>query len=219
MPVPGDSGAVLMVGGVFDPPHRAHVALPAAARDAAMPDAWLVYTPAARSPFKPAGAAAGDADRIEMLRRALAGTPRAAIWTDELDRDGARPSYWIETLQRARGVLAPGVALRFFIGADQAVEFHRWRDPRGILALAEPIVLPRAPLGTPASVVEGLKAAGYWSDAELGRWRGWVLDGPVLDESASAVRAALAGSDRRTLDRMLEPSVLAYIRQRGLYQA
>lgn len=217
IPVPAGTGEVLLVGGVFDPPHRAHIALPAAARDVAMPEAWLVYAPAARSPFKPAGAVASDADRLEMLRLGLEDTPRAAVWTDELDRARGDPSYWIDTLHRARRVLGPRVALRFFLGADQAAEFYRWRDPRGILALAEPLVLPRAPLESPGAILDRLRAAAFWTDGELARWRSWVLAGAAMDDSASAVRAALATGDRPVLERMLHPAVLSYIESRRLY--
>lgn len=104
---------ILVCGGTFDPPHRAHVELPALARDRlatlagiAAPDgrsAWLLYVPAARSPLKDEGPEASDEDRVAMLRLATAGLERAAVWTDEIDRgrrSPAQPSYTIDTIRR-----------------------------------------------------------------------------------------------------------------------
>jgi len=51
-PVPEGAREVVVFGGSFDPPTRAHTALPIASRDAMGAD-HLVYIPAARSPFKP----------------------------------------------------------------------------------------------------------------------------------------------------------------------
>jgi nicotinate-nucleotide adenylyltransferase len=212
----------MLVGGVFDPPHRAHLQLPALARSRVMgAGAWLVYVPAARSPLKPEQPRASDADRVAMLRLALEGVERAAVWTDEIDRaagGAAGPSYWIETLERARRVLEQGVRLRFAIGADQAAQFHRWRRAREILQLAEPVVLLRAPNVTAGAVIESLRSAGVWSEQDLTEWALRILDGPVMDDSATEARAALARGDSVALARMLGPSTLGYIRERGLYR-
>jgi len=216
LPVPAGTREVLLVGGVFDPPHPAHVALPALARERAAPGAWLVYVPASRSPLKEA-ARAPDADRVRMLLLALAGMPRAGLWTDELDRAPASggPSYWIDTLARARTTLGPSVALRFVIGADQASQFHKWKSPREILALSEPLVLLRAPLTNRDSLLAALRAAGFWSDDELAAWSRRVVEGPLMPDSSTGARAALAsGRDPASLD----PAVRDYIRQHNPYR-
>lgn len=132
--VPRSARRVILFGGTFDPPHRAHVELPLAARaliegrDAASGGgadaaAWLVFVPAARSPHKQEGPQAGDEDRIEMLRIALGeagvreGEPdRVAIWSDEIDRanwaarhgSAGRPSYMVETVRRVPAALGGG---------------------------------------------------------------------------------------------------------------
>lgn len=217
MPVPADAAAVLLYGGVFDPPHRAHTGLPALVRDAAMPGAWLVYVPASRSPFK-AAPPTPDADRLAMLRIATEPLPRAAVWTDELDRTRpGEPSYWIETLIRARRALGSGAGLRFLIGADQALGFHRWREPRRILELAEPLVMLRSPAEHANALADGLRSAGFWSDHEIDRWLERIVPVPVLDISATAIRAKLAAGGCEVPE--LDPAVLDYIRGAGLYAA
>lgn len=218
--VPRDVPGVVFVGGVFDPPHLAHVLLPSLARDHLAPDAWLVFVPAARSPLKDAPPCVPDADRLAMLRLAIRDTPRSSLWTDEIDRANAAlgvPSYWIDTLGRAREILGPDIRLRFVIGADQAGAFHRWRRPRDILALAEPIVLLRPPLGTTAAFADVLRGTGAWSEAELPRWIERVYRAPLMETSATSIRRSLAEgiSAARGLD--LHPGVAAYIREHRLY--
>ncbi|MFG0260197.1 MAG: nicotinate-nicotinamide nucleotide adenylyltransferase, partial [Phycisphaerales bacterium JB041] len=146
MPVPEDAAEILFVGGSFDPPTLAHAHIASAARDAALGESvesrppWLVFVPAARSPFKPDPPAA-DTHRVAMLGLVAGGLARASVWTDELDRAAARaPSYWIETLRRAR-TIRPHARLWFLIGADQATEFHRWREAPEIVRLASPLVV------------------------------------------------------------------------------
>jgi nicotinate (nicotinamide) nucleotide adenylyltransferase len=212
---------VLLAGGVFDPPHRAHVAMPVAARDSIMgPGAWLVLVPAARSPLKAAGPRVADADRLAMLRLAIKDEERAAIWTDEVDRAGAgaNPSYWIETLERARRALGHSVTLRFAIGSDQAADFHRWHRPREVLGLAAPIVLLREPLATAEAVLGALRASGFWSASELVAWQRWIWPGAVMAGSATDARAAATRGDDTVLVRLVGPAVLRYIRERGLYR-
>ena len=63
---------VAVYGGTFDPPTRAHAALPLAVVDAIGAD-WLLVIPAAASPFKPGGAHATDPQRLEMLKQAVQG--------------------------------------------------------------------------------------------------------------------------------------------------
>lgn len=219
--------AVLLIGGSFDPPHLGHTRVAAALRAAAFPDGpcaghvWLVYVPAARSPHKPVGPVASDADRVAMLGLALASIPQACVWTDELDRAPSEPSYTVDTVRRARawldGAGAPGVPLRLVIGTDQAAAFHRWRDPRDIIALAEPLVMARAGVIDGAAILRSLLASGAWSPADLAAWRERVIDlkSHGLAASSTDVRAKLARGD--ALIPELDPAVAAYITRRGLY--
>ncbi len=209
---------VLLVGGTFDPPHVAHVELARRAREACRPGAALAFVPAERSPHKDTGPVASDADRVEMLTLAIEGIERAGVWTDEIDRArGGEPSYWVETLDRARR-LAGDAWLGFVIGADQAVAFDRWREARRILDLAEPVVLLREPWGTAELLLGAMR--GFWSAAELDRWASWCVDVGTIDVSATEIRGLLA-SDRENarLESLLAPGVLGLIRERGLYRA
>lgn len=215
-PLPPEAKAAVVFGGTFDPPHLAHTRLVPRLRDEAEPGAWLLYVPAARSPHK-AEPPTADNHRVAMLRAALAGTDRAAVWTDELDRPG--PSYTIDTLERLHAA-CPVVRLRLLIGADQAAAFHRWKNAREILALATPLVMLRTPLAERASLMGVLRAAGVWSEEELSRWETCIAPAPVVDVSATELRVTLKATprDRARLHVLLDPRVLAYIESHGLYR-
>jgi nicotinate-nucleotide adenylyltransferase len=199
---------VLLFGGVFDPPHKAHTDLPRRIREHLVePQAWLVYVPAAQSPHKPGGPEATDRDRLAMLRAATRDLPRCMIWTDEIDRGG--PSYWVQTLERAASTLPKGAQLRFIIGSDQAAAFHRWRRFRDILSIAQPVVMVRPPHKDAAGVIRAMRRAGEWTNDELDQWASWIADGPTMKASSTQIRA---GSRRD-----LAAPVRAYIRRHSLY--
>jgi len=211
--LPASATGVLLFGGMFDPPHIAHVEIPAKARDAIMPGAWLVYVPAARSPHKPGGPAATEAHRIAMLQLATSGLSQCAIWTDEIDRaKEGEPSYWVVTLERARNAIPKSLELRFLIGSDQAVAFHRWRDAHRILELASPIVMLRAPHKAAGDLISEMSESGEWTNAELDAWRTWIYDGVRLRAASTDVRQHAKGSQD-----FIDPKVEAYIKQNALY--
>ena len=233
LPVPATAPLVILVGGTFDPPHRAHVVRPVEARrrleelDVIGERGWLVYVPAAQSPLKASPPVASDADRVEMLRLASDGVPRSSIWTDEIDRAPATAgtSYTSDTVRRARTALDAagnqGARLRLLIGSDQAAVFHLWRDPRDILRIAEPAVMPRAPFAGAASLAAELRRTGAWSASEIDEWIGRIVDVGLDDVSATGLRSALAGPTRSAAlsGGQIAPRVARFIGERGLYSS
>lgn len=222
LPVPDDARELLVFGGSFDPPTRAHAECALEARDAAMPRAWLVLVPAARSPHKNDAPEASDADRVRMLELAFAGAGRTAIWTDELDRadDRASPSYAIDTIRRL-GSIRPDATRRLLIGADQALAFCRWKEHRELAELAEPLVLLRAPAESPDELIARLAQSDAWSTADLDAWRRRIAPVPVRTGSATEARrllASLRARNRKDLAALLHPEVLVYILDRDLYR-
>ena len=143
---------------------------------------------------------------------AIAGAAQIEIWNDELERAGA--SYWIDTIKRARSLLAHEASLRFLIGADQAVAFDRWRCAREILSLATPIVMLRSPIDTLAGLLAQLRDTNAWSDGELALWESWVWQGSMASASSTASREQLARGESVN---DLHPDVRTYIEQHGLY--
>jgi nicotinate-nucleotide adenylyltransferase len=234
--VPRTARGVLLFGGTFDPPHRAHVDLAASVRDRLCGRGWwLVYVPAARNPLKAHAPVATDAQRIAMLRLATRAVPRCAIWTDEIDHARAKkPSYWIDTLRRAREALPTPIELRFLIGSDQAESFHQWKDPREILAIAPPIVMlradskhSRAKRGRASSkttiersivhVIRALKSLNVWSPSEIEMWESSIDDAALMPHAATDVRRSLAEGDDEQARTLVGRSVLAFARKHAIY--
>ncbi len=233
MPVPPDAPGVLLFGGTFDPPHRGHTEPAAAARDAMMPPgSWLVFVPAARSPHKSGAPATSATHRVAMLRLAIAPLSRAAVWTDEIDRASRggddEPSWWVETLRRAMRVLPAGAALRFLIGSDQAAAFHRWREFREVIAIAEPVVVPREPIADAATLDAALEASGEWTAAERRAWQRRIAPAPIIPASATAIRLVMkqrVSQPGVEIEReppapsIVDRSVLDYVERHNLYRA
>lgn len=196
--LPAGTETVVVFGGSFDPPHRYHVTVPLqVARENFGEKACVLYVPAARSPFKARGPVATDSQRLAMLRHALRAHRRCVIWKDELDRarcarDSGRSgvSFTIDTLKRLRSTLPSEVCLRLLIGADQATEFHRWKDCREIIEVAEPLVMARPPIRTARALVKAMDQR-YWSRAEQKEWGERLVKSPIMRTSSTAIRAAI----------------------------
>ena len=169
-------------GGSFDPVHEGHLALARRALDVARLDR-VVFVPAADSPFKIGRMAAPAAERVALLRRALAGEPRFEVSTFEIDRGGV--SYSVETVEALRASSPPGTEFVFLIGADNLATLHAWHRARDLVKLCSFVSFGRA--GTridPAALgfdpeTNARLAAGYAGD----------FDCPV---SSTDVRARLA---------------------------
>lgn len=203
---------MLIFGGTFDPPHRAHAELPqAAARELGCDR--ILYIPAAINPLK----ASPDQPpptparhRLAMLRLALRDVPNAEISTIEIDREG--PSYTIDTL-RELSRRFPETSPQLLLGADQALDFHRWKEWREIQELAKPAVMLRPPW-TRESFEASLRER--YDENEARQWMDRTLRSlPMADVSATDIRRRVRAG--RPIDELVEPDVAAYIRTHGLY--
>jgi nicotinate-nucleotide adenylyltransferase len=161
-----------LFGGSFDPVHLGHLLVARAAREEAGLDR-LFFIPAAQSPFKPAAAPAPAAQRLCLLRLALAGDTTAEVDEQEIQRGGT--SYTIDTV-RAYASKFPGAELFYLVGADQAEQLHLWREAEELARRVEFLVIPR-----PGGTAAGLAAP----------FRGRALRGFPLGVSSSEIRARL----------------------------
>lgn len=180
----------VIYGGAFDPVHMAHLALAEFALQE-LGAAELRFLPAGRSPWK-TGHAAPFADRLGMLERACEGSPFVID-----GREGQRPgpSYTIDSLRELKA--ETDAPLLLLMGTDTLAGFPGWRDPAGILDLAELVVINRPGSQTDSGVPHR------------------VLHWPGMELSSSWLRLRIAsGADCRYL---LPPGVWQYIRERNLY--
>ncbi len=183
-----------ILGGSFDPIHRGHLTVAAAAADQ-LPLDTVLFVPARTQPFKRERHHADAHDRATMVRLAIAVDPRFRLDGRELARPG--PSYTVETLRALRAEY-PDDELFLLIGADAARDFPQWHEVATISDLAQVVVLTRP---------------GF--DARLAGAR--TLPVPAVDISATMVREQARRG--QSLRRLVPPAVEEYIQRRQLYRA
>jgi nicotinate-nucleotide adenylyltransferase len=194
-------------GGSFDPVHLGHLRLADCCwRQAALDR--VDFIPAARQPHKPHGPVAPEAERVAMLRRAVADRDEFHVSTIEIDRGG--PSYTVETLRQFRAQ-QPGDDLFFLMGADSLADFPNWREPRAICDLATLLVVRRSGAAEPD--FDALRP--LLSDDRLAEIRSAQIEMPATPISSSQVRRLIA---ERGQWRSLVPAAVAdYIVEGQLY--
>lgn len=197
---------LLVFGGSFDPPHLAHVKLPAMVMHVIGAD-LLAYIPTATQPLKIDQQVTSSAHRLAMLHLAVDAQPDTVILTDELDRGGA--SFTIDTLNQLRCRLDPDATMQLLIGGDQLRLFDRWKDSHRIIELAPPVVMVRPP-DTRASLLDALPQ-GY----DPAHWAPRLVEVPAMPIRSTMVRQRVG--DRQPIDRLVTPAVEAYIRKHALY--
>jgi len=206
-----------LLGGTFDPVHCGHLRLAEEGREI-LGLAEVRWIPAGAPPHRAAPHVTA-AQRLEMVRRAVAGNP--AFTVDDTETRAAQPSYTVTTLARLRAE-AGARPLVLLMGADAFLGlpgWHRWRE---IIDLAHLGVATRpgfalAPADWPAELAQAcahrLGDAAALRAAPAGRIAGFAMT--PLGISASLLRAQLAaGASVRYL---LPETVREYIQSHRLY--
>jgi nicotinate-nucleotide adenylyltransferase len=206
---------VAFFGGTFDPIHRGHLRLAAAAANAFALDRVL-FAPVGHQPLKSEGALASYPDRRAMTTLALAPTDNLQLQTSnflvstlDAPRPDGAPNYTVDTLA-ALALEYPSAELFVLSGADSFLDLRRWRSPDRLLALAEWIVVsrPEFPLSEAQLVPLALTPAQ--------RARVHLLATVHEDVSATELRRRLRLGD--PCPGLLPPAVAAYIQAHHLYR-
>lgn len=206
-----------LLGGSFNPPHRGHLALARTVLNLGLAER-VCLVPAAIPPHKAAPSQADAPTRLAMTRLLAGEDDRILVDDLELHRQGK--SYTIDTLRELYAA-HPGNAYRLIIGSDLAKTFATWRDYGEILRLAPPLVAERPDSPFRAGDGDGGRGGADYPGLppeavrilEAGRF-----DMPPEDVSSTLVRELLdGGADDARLLPYLTPSVLAFIREHGLY--
>jgi len=212
---------IALLGGTFDPVHYGHLRFADEVRRT-LGLAELRLVPASDPPHR-AGPRASAADRLAMLRLAVAEFPGLVIDEREIARPGK--SYTVLTLEELRREDAQRPLL-LLLGADAFLglpTWHRWRE---IFALAHVVVVARPGValaeGLPAALVPEWQArfvrdpAVLFSTPAGAIYEAYVPPQPI---AATTIRAQLASgaTGREAVSQLLPRAVLAYIAQHGLY--
>jgi nicotinate-nucleotide adenylyltransferase len=195
--------AIGVLGSAFNPPHLGHLAL-------AQEALWqlgldeIVLVPTGEAPHKRIHDDPGRELRLAMTRLAAADDPRFTVSTLEVEREG--PSYTYETLELL-ALEREEPDLVFVMGADAAVGFESWREPRRVVELARLAVARRSGISDAdvGAVMRGVSADG----------KATMLEMPQFGVSSSAVRERAAAG--RPLRYLVPEAVARFIEEKGIY--
>jgi nicotinate-nucleotide adenylyltransferase len=188
-----------LFGGTFDPLHVGHLIIAESAR-VQLGLERVYFVPVARAPHKKGRKAAPAYHRLAMLRLALRDHPEFVASDAEIRRGGI--SYTVDTL-RQLAAEHPAAGIWLIVGSDNLRDLYRWKEPLEILNRCRIAVYRRPGYPLSKTIVRRTKPV--------------VLDGGLLDISATVIRRIEAGSGSI---RFLVPSVVErYIRRHRLYRS
>jgi len=191
-----------VLGGSFDPPHVAHLAIASEAVHAAGLS-HVVFVPAAAPPHKDGEERTEAPVRLEMTSLAVDEDLHFSVSGVEIERGLV---YTVDTLRAVRQRY-PDHRLVFIMGSDSLLQLGTWREPEQLLSLCSLAVAPR-----PGDAPEQLAAAAE----RWGTHRVTILDMPLLGLSSSDIRARVAA--RRPIRYLVPRGVEQYIAETGLYR-
>ena len=211
------SDLLVLYGGTFDPVHEGHLSIARATRDAL---ATTVHFMPANDPPHRAAPGANALHRARMLDIAIAGEPGLVVDRRELSRDGR--SYSIDTLRALRADIGAQRPVALLLGADSFLSLPTWKAWEALFDLAHLIVAERPGSGIDEAMAPELAQIAVPrmandAGALLATPAGciWRLRQPLVDASASEVRARIANGGAWM---QLVPSpVAAYIARHRLY--
>ncbi len=181
-----------ILGGTFDPPHAGHLRIAKAALRQLRLDA-LFLVPARMAPHKQQRRPAAMRHRVAMVRAMTRRIPRVHVSEMEIRRPGV--SFTVDTVAAFRRRF-PNAELFLIVGGDSLADFHGWKDPDRIRAMATLAVYLR----NGSRLVSGARR----------------LSGPRLAVSSTDVRMRLTAG--QGTERLLPKAVARYIRQHRLYR-
>jgi len=190
-----------LLGGSFDPVHRAHVTLARTALSTLKLD-QVQLIPAGQPWQRPPLGASTD-ERVDMIKLTI--NNLSGIFVNQVEIDRIGPTYTIETLES----LPVGPEYFWILGADQLANFCTWRRWQEIVSRVQLVVAQR-----PGSDLIAPPALASWMDAHHKR----LIHLPFepLDISANEIRQRIARGESTA--EFLNESVGQYITARGLYR-
>lgn len=202
--MPADVRRLGVLGGTFDPPHFAHLAIAEQVREA-LGLASVAFMPAGQPVHKPPAAVSLAEHRLRMVELAVAGNPHFRVSRHEIER--GRPSYSVDTMSDLTAD-QPGSEFYFIVSAEAVQGLPEWREPRRLLELCRLTVVPRGGYALPSPEWLSEHFAGQ-EDRFL------FVETVHLGHSASDIRSRVATG--RSIRYLVPSEVEAYIRENRLY--
>jgi nicotinate-nucleotide adenylyltransferase len=199
VPEPVDrSVRIGLFGGTFDPPHVGHLVTAVNVRHELALDAVILMV--ANIPWQKQGTRpiSPASDRLAMVEAAVADVEGLVAGSLEIDHGGH--SYTADTLVALQQDY-PGAEVFTIVGADAANGFETWERSEEVARLSRLVVVDRPGSRTEPPALP----VGEWIRVEI----------PHLEVSSTDLRSRVV--DGRPLDYLVPATVLAVIRDRGLF--
>lgn len=188
-------------GGTFDPIHSGHIQIAKFALEEGKLDLVLVV-PAGNPWLRDDPPAASAEHRLRMTELAVADEKGLEVSDVDAVRDGE--TFTVDTLADLRAKYGAGTELVLILGADSALQMHRWQRADQLRNGCAILVIGRPGETWPEDLPESHPAHGAK-----------YIEGPMLDVSATELRAKLAAGEG--VGDSVPDEVERYIRENGLY--
>jgi nicotinate-nucleotide adenylyltransferase len=195
-----------ILGGTFNPVHKGHLALAAAARADYALDKILLM-PSGTPPHKPKEVIDKE-HRYQMAKLAIRGLEFHSISRLELDRPGY--SYAVDTFKTLKKKFGNKTKLFYIMGLDSINEILSWKKPLELFKLCEFIVGTR-----PGTRIRTFKRLVKFPPLEKEVDKIHLLE-LKEDISSSVIRKKI--KEGKPVDKLVPRPVLDYIKRKGLYK-
>ncbi len=192
-----------LMGGTFDPIHKAHIEIARRAREQYGLDE-VIFMTSGNPPHKKNERVTDAVMRLNMVRLAVFGIDGFSASSYEVDKPDY--SYSVNTLKWLRR-RHPEDEIYFLIGEDSLAYIEEWYHPSEILKLCTVLVYPRESMESLKRVLAEKKAL-LGGDIR-------IIDAPVYDISSTKIRSMIAGGQDASY--MLDKRVYEYIKDNRLY--
>lgn len=194
-----------ILGGTFDPPHNAHLAIAEEAKRQ-LRLSEVLFLPAGQPWMKSGHPISSAVHRLEMTRLAIEGRPHFKVSTIEIERTGL--SYSVDTLTELKARSGEASEFYFIIGWDGLTQLPHWKNPLKLMEMCFFVAVSR-----PGCTRPDLKAL----EAKIPGISGKVilLEEPSLDISATNIRQRVRQG--LPISHLVPETVEKYIKENGLY--
>ena len=195
---------IVIFGGTFNPPTRAHLDIAAEA---------LYYLDAEKVLFVPVSDLYKKDDveisyhRVNMLNLAIGNFRRLEI--DFTEVDAVKLTYTYETVEKIKSQYQDK-ELFLLIGADNLEDFKNWKNQRSIMENCSLLVVNR----NNSSIDEIIE-----SNEILTEFKDKIIEAPIeeIEISSTEVRNRIASGELEGLENLVDKEVIDYIIENKLY--
>lgn len=195
---------IVIFGGTFNPPTRAHLDIATEA---------LYYLDAEKVLFVPVSDLYKKDDveisyhRVNMLNLAIGNFRRLEI--DFTEVDSVKLTYTYETVEKIKSQYQDK-ELFLLIGADNLEDFKNWKNQRSIMENCSLLVVNR----NNSSIDETIE-----SNEILTEFKDKIIEAPIeeIEISSTEVRNRIASGELEGLENLVDKEVIDYIVENKLY--